>query len=130
MRVFETRWFTRFARSERISDRRLCEAIARAEQGSIDANLGGNLIKQRVARAGGGRSGGYRTLIAYQTTRRSVFLYGFAKNEQDNIGAGRLAELKILSRRFVSLTDVEIQNLLNAGELRELDYDGQDQQED
>lgn len=130
MRVFTTRWFTRFARGERISDRRLCEAIARAEQGSIDANLGGNLIKQRVARAGGGRSGGYRTLIAYQTARRSVFLYGFAKNEQDNIRAGRLAELKILSRRFVSLTDVEIQNLLNAGELRELDYEGQDQPED
>ena len=129
MKVFATRWFTRFARSEWMSDRHLCEAIARAEQGSIDAKLGGNLIKQRVARAGGGRSGGYRTLIAYQTVRRSVFLYGFAKNEQDNISSGRLAELKILSRRFVSLTDVEIRNLLNAGELRELDYAGQDQPE-
>jgi len=129
LRVFATRWFTRFARSERISDERLCEAIARAEQGSVDADLGGNLIKQRVARTGGGRSGGYRTLIAYQTARRSVFLYGFAKSEQDNIDARRLAELKTLSRRFISLTDAEIRNLLNAGEMREVDYEGQDEQE-
>ena len=58
MRIFATKWFTRFARSEGIGDQRLCEAIARAEQGSVDVDLGGNLIKQRVARAGGGRSGG------------------------------------------------------------------------
>ncbi len=129
MRVFATKWFTRFARSERISDERLCEAIARAAQGSVDADLGGSLIKQRVARAGGGRSGGYRTLIAYQTTRRSVFLYGFAKSERDNIDPRRLAELKTLARRFVSLTDAEIQNLLHAREMRELDYANRNQEE-
>lgn len=125
LRVFATKWFSRFARSEGISDERLCEAVTRAEQGSVDADLGGNLIKQRVARAGGGRSGGYRTLIAYQTARRSVFLYGFAKSERDNIEPKRLAELKTLARRFVSLTDGEILNLLNAGDMRELDYEGQ-----
>ena len=129
MRVFATKWFTRFARNERISDEQLCGAIARAEQGSVDADLGGHLIKQRVARSGGGRSGGYRTLIAYQTARRSVFLYGFAKSERDNVDAKRLAELKVLSRRLISLTDGEIRNLLEAGEWRELDYEGQDQQE-
>src|SRR5947209_323811 len=82
LRVFATKWFARFARSEGIGDQRLCEAIERAEQGSVDADLRGHLIKQRVARSGGGRSGGYRTLIAYQMARRSVFLYGFAKNER------------------------------------------------
>jgi len=39
-------------------DDRLCEAVERAESGLIDANLGGGLIKQRVARLGQGRSGG------------------------------------------------------------------------
>ena len=129
MRVFATKWFTRFARSESISDKRLCAAIARAEQGAIDADLGGNLIKQRVARAGGGRSGGYRTLIAYQSGRRSVFLYGFAKNERDNISPKRLAELKTLAKRLVSLTDTEVQNLVNAYEIRELDYHGQEHED-
>src|SRR6266581_4838241 len=99
LRVFATKWFVRFARSEQIRDDRLCEAVDRAEAGSIDADLGGDLVKQRVARAGGGRSGGFRTLIAYQGTKRSVFLYGFAKNERDNISPKKLAELKLLARR-------------------------------
>jgi len=129
LRVFATKWFARFARNEGISDERLCAAVTRAEHGSVDADLGGNLIKQRVARAGGGRSGGYRTLIAYQTARRSVFLYGFAKNERDNVSLRKLAELKLLARRFVSLTDAEIDALLNANEMRELDYHDQDQED-
>jgi hypothetical protein len=77
LRVFVTKVFARFARKERLDDERLCEAIGRAEHGSIDADLGASLIKQRVARQGGGRSGGYRTIIAFRAGKRSVFLYGF-----------------------------------------------------
>jgi hypothetical protein len=127
LRVFATKWFARFARDQGISDQRMCEAVARAEKGAIDADLGGNVIKQRVARTGGGRSGGYRTLIAYQASRRSVFLYGFAKSEQDNIHARRLAELKILAKRLVGLIDSEIDRLLDARDIRELDYHGQEE---
>jgi hypothetical protein len=64
LRVFATRVFARFAGKERLDDKHLLGAVARAERGLVDADLGGNLIKQRVARAGGGRSGGYRTVIA------------------------------------------------------------------
>ena len=85
MRVFTTRVFARFARKERLDDRQLYEAIARAERGLVDADLGGNLIKQRVARSGSGRSGGYRTVVVFRASQRSVFLYGFAKNERENI---------------------------------------------
>jgi hypothetical protein len=120
MRAFATKWFVRFARKERISDAQLCEAVARAERGSVDANLGGNLIKQRVARAGGGRSGGYRTVIAYRATRRSVFLYGFAKNERDNIEARELDGLKNLAQVFLNLSDEEIGKALDANEMKEL----------
>jgi hypothetical protein len=78
--------FARFARKERLNPPRLRDAITRAELGLIDAELGGGLIKQRVARSGGGRSGGYRTVIAFRAAQRAVFLYGFAKSERDNIG--------------------------------------------
>ena len=71
----------RYARRERITDRSLSEAIERATRGVIDADLGGGVIKQRVARAGQGRSGGYRMLVAYGAGSRAVFLYAFAKNE-------------------------------------------------
>ena len=62
--IFKTKLFARIARKERISDRSLAEAIERAERGLVDADLGGGLIKQRVAREGQGRSGGYRMLVA------------------------------------------------------------------
>jgi hypothetical protein len=94
LRVFTTKVFARFVRKERIEARRLCEAIMRAERGSIDAELGGYLIKQRVSRPGGGRSGGYRTLIAFRSSHRSVFLYGFAKSERDNVSDRELDDLK------------------------------------
>jgi hypothetical protein len=127
LRVLATKWFSRFARKERIVDRQLCEAVRRAEQGSLDGDLGGNLIKQRVARAGGGRSGGFRRLIAYQTRRRSVFLYGFAKSDRDNIDDKELADLRKLAKRFLSLTEGEIETALHESELKELPYDGEEE---
>lgn len=120
MRVFTTRVFARFARSERLNDKRLCEAVARAEQGLIDAELGGGLIKQRVARPGGGRSGGYRTVIAYRVAQRSVFLYGFAKNERDNVNDRELDDLKKLARLYLGYSDLQIAVALQAAELREV----------
>lgn len=120
MQVFVTKVFARFVRSERIDDARLCETVARAEVGSIDANLGGGIIKQRVARRGGGRSGGYRTVIAYQTSRRSIFLYGFAKSERDNISDRELADLKKLAKHYLSYDEARIATALASAELREV----------
>jgi hypothetical protein len=122
LRVFATRWFARFARAEQIGDDALSEAIARAEKRAIDADLGGHLIKQRVARLGGGRSGGYRTLIAYVAKRRGVFLYGFAKREMDNIDSRELADLKRLAGRFSIMTHEEIEVALRANEIKELRF--------
>ena len=120
MRVFVTKIFAQFARKERLDDARLCEAVTRAERGSVDAELGGNLIKQRVARPGAGRSGGYRTVIAYRAARRSVFLYGFAKSQRDNIDDRELDDLKKLARHYLSYTDEQIATAMNERELREV----------
>ncbi|MGJ0454975.1 MAG: type II toxin-antitoxin system RelE/ParE family toxin [Methylocystis sp.] len=123
MRIFKTKWFARFARKERVGDARLREAIDRAEKGGIDATLGGNLIKQRVARDGGGRSGGFRTIIAYRVKERSIFLYGFAKNERDNIDADDLEILKKLARQFLPMSVAEIERAIEEGELNEVEHD-------
>jgi hypothetical protein len=120
LRVFATKVFARFARSERLDDKRLCEVVERAERGLIDAELGGGLIKQRVARSGGGRSGGYRTVIAYRAAQRSVFLYGFAKNERDNINDRELDDLKKLARLYLGYSDAQIAVALQGAELREV----------
>jgi hypothetical protein len=80
----------REARRSGLSDDALREAVDRAESGAIDADLGGGLIKQRVARSGEGRSGGFRTVMAYWSGERAVFLHLFPKSRQSNIGPAEL----------------------------------------
>ncbi|MEQ1713246.1 MAG: type II toxin-antitoxin system RelE/ParE family toxin, partial [Hyphomicrobium sp.] len=115
MRVFKTRDFARFARKEGIDDARLCEAIERAERGLIDADLGGGVIKQRVARLGKGRSGGYRTLIAYRTKARTVFVYGFAKSDKDNVSTAELAALRRLATEYLGYNSKQVDTHLKDG---------------
>jgi hypothetical protein len=91
MRVFKTRPFVRFAGRERIADATLCEAVRRADRGLIDADLGGGVIKQRIARPGQGRSGGYRSIVLFRRGERAFFAYGFAKNDRANIRHDELA---------------------------------------
>jgi hypothetical protein len=123
MRVFATRSFTRFCRSELITDAALFEALKRAEAGLIDADLGGSLIKQRVARRGHGRSGGYRVIIAIKINHVAIFLLGFAKADQQNIGKRELDDLKDLARSFVSSGDTEWNLAIKTGAMTEIEYD-------
>ena len=118
--IFKTKLFSRFARKERISDRSLAEAIERAERGLVDADLGGGLIKQRVAREGQGRSGGYRMLVAYRVQGRAVFLYGFAKNEKDNIGPDELASLQEIAAAWLAADPKRMEAAIEATELQEV----------
>jgi hypothetical protein len=120
MRIFKTRWLARFARRERISDRSLRDAIDRAERGIIDADLGGGLIKQRVARSGQGRSGGYRMLLAYRAADRAVFLYGFAKSERENVDSDQLFELRKIASGWLEETVERIEQALEEDRLEEI----------
>ncbi len=123
MQIFTTRWLARFARQERIADKSLLEAIERAERGLIDADLGGGLIKQRVARQGQGRSGGYRMIVAYRQKNRAVFLYAFAKSERDNIDPDELAELRKVGLNWLNATSQTIADAIGDGLLKEVDSD-------
>lgn len=73
-----------------------------AERGLVDADLGGGIIKQRVARQGQGRSGGYRTLIAYRCGDFAVFLFGFAKSDRDNIDADELDDVQSIASQWLT----------------------------
>jgi hypothetical protein len=85
VRIYKSRCFQRFARKEGIADAVLREAVARAEKGQIDAELGGEVIKQRISRPGQARSKGYRTIILFRRGAKAFFVYGFAKSERANI---------------------------------------------
>jgi hypothetical protein len=123
VRIFKTKWLARFARRERIDDQSLRAAIERAEQGLIDADLGGGLIKQRVARPGRGRSSGYRMIVAYRVKHRAIFLLGFAKNERENIEDNELLSLREIAERWLAADGTRIQKEIGLGNLQEINHD-------
>ncbi|OOR99615.1 addiction module toxin RelE [Haemophilus paracuniculus] len=120
MRIFKTKAFAKFATKQQIDDCLLIEAIERADKGLIDADLGSNIIKQRVARQGQGKSGGYRTLIFYKINDNHFFVVGFAKNEKENIAESDLFSLKLLAKQYASFSPEQIEALIEKGVLIEV----------
>ena len=121
MRIYAIKGFERFRRKERIGKKVLVEAIDRVMSGLIDADLGGGLVKQRVARRGRGKRGGYRTIIAYHAGKRAVCLFGFAKNAKDNIAPDDLAHWRLIGADVLAATEKAIEQAITDGEMTEID---------
>ncbi len=130
MRIFTTKSFGRFCRKAGIPDQALDSAVQDLERGLIDGDLGGGVLKKRIARAGGGKSGGFRTLLAFRSGERTVFIFGFAKSDRDNISSSQLSSLKEASKVYLGLTDDEIEEALRAGALREVTYGEEENDEE
>ncbi|AMG45774.1 MULTISPECIES: type II toxin-antitoxin system RelE/ParE family toxin [Achromobacter] len=126
MRVFKNAWFERFARKQGIADQALLEAIEQAGLGLIDADLGGGVIKQRVARPGQGKSGGFRTIILYRTAERAFFVYGFAKSDRDNIDDDEKAEFKKAAVHVLGLSEEHLAELIQKGLFSEVHDHGEE----
>jgi len=118
--VFKTRLFQDWQKKEDISDKSLCAAVDEMSRGLIDANLGGGLVKKRIARPGAGKSSGFRTLLATNRNDRWVFVYGFAKNERDNIEHHEMQALKRLAAVLLGMDANAIDKLLADKELKEI----------
>lgn len=124
MRIFKNAWFERFARKQKLDDVALRDAIQRAEQGLVDADLGGGVIKQRVARPGQGKSGGYRTIILYRQAHRAFFVYGFAKSQQSNISDDEKAAFKQAAQHILDLSEEHLVEMIRRGQFSEVEDDG------
>ena len=120
MRVFKTKWFTRFAKKEGITDQKLLSAVAEIERGLVDAELGGGLVKKRVLRKGQGKRGGFRTILAYREKELSVFLYGFPKSSRSNLNTLELETYQRLAKIFFGLSAKGLEKAVSAQELEEL----------
>lgn len=120
MAIYKLKTFARFARGQNIDDANLAEAIYRAAGGLVDADLGGGLIKQRIARKGQGRRGGYRTIIAFRSGDFAVFLFGFAKSVEDNIDDRQLNVLRRAAALWLSADAAMIRKAVSEGELVEV----------
>lgn len=124
LRVFKNAWFGRFARKEKISADVLWEAVDRAERGLIDADLGGGVIKQRIARPGEGKSKGYRSIVIYRKEDKAFFVYGFPKSEISNIRDDEEEQFKKAAKFILALSDDQIRQLIEGGQFEEVMKDG------
>ncbi len=126
MRIFKNAWFERFSRKQGIANTALLEAIARAELGLLDADLGGGLIKQRVARSGQGRAGSFRTIILYRKAERAFFVYGFAKSDRDSIDSDEETAFKKAAQHVLRLSEEQLAALIDKGQLTEVHHHDQE----
>ena len=120
MWIFKNKAFAKFARKEQISDAKLWEAVTAAEKGNIDADYGGGVIKQRIARTNQGKSGGYRAIIYYRQADKAFFVYGFSKNARDNIEEDEERELKRQAKITFALSNEQLLKLLENGTYQEV----------
>lgn len=124
MRVFKNKAFSKWATKEGLGDEALLAAVGEMGRGLIDADLGGHVVKKRVALAGRGKSGGVRTLLAYRVGNKAFFVYGFAKNARANISADELKALKRLAKELLEYSDKALTKAIEHGALIEVENDG------
>jgi hypothetical protein len=108
VRIFKTQPFCRFVSKWSIHDAALRAAVAQIDRGLADAELGGGVFKQRIAREAGGKSGGFRVVVFYKPTRFALFVYGFSKNARDNITVPELRDFKRLAKVVLAYDDSAI----------------------
>jgi hypothetical protein len=120
VRVFKNSWFSRFAEKEAISDEELRAIVDQLEQGQADADLGGHVYKQRIARSGEGKSGGYRIIVFFRSGDKTFFQYGFSKSKRDNISGKKLRNYKIVAKAYLAMTEEQLKAALKAGEFIEI----------
>jgi hypothetical protein len=115
--IFASKAFRRFARRAKLEDVDLIRAAAAVTEGHCDADLGGGVFKQRIARRGGGKSGGLRTIVLFKLGGHCFFVHGFAKNAKANIAEGELSALRTLASVLLTLDDRDLEHACAAGEL-------------
>ncbi len=121
MQAFKIKAFSKWASGEGLCDDVLASAVVEMEKGLIDAKLGGQVVKKRVALPERGKRGSIRTLVAFRQGNKAFFIYGFAKNERANVSNKELRALKMLAKELMNYTTAALTKAMKAGELIEIE---------
>ena len=103
-----------------LTDAALCDAVKEMEQGLIDADLGGGVVKKRVALPGKGKSGGSRTIVAHRKKSHWFFVYGFEKNDRANITDREKVALQKLAADLFAYSKADLDALVAAKNVLEI----------
>ncbi len=120
MKIYKHRHFQQWAKSEKITDKALKNAVAEMNDGLHDGNLGSGLYKKRVAMPGQGKRGSYRTLLAFKNDEKAFFVYAYAKNVKANINVKERTIYKDLAKTLLVLSDKDLKELLKKQKLFEV----------
>lgn len=124
-RVFKTRAFNRWLRKTELTDTALSKAVSEMAKGLVDADLGGHVVKKRLAIPGRGKSSGARVLVGTNFTNRWFFMFGFKKSERDNIDRDELFVVQEAAKALLALKDEQIKTAIQDGALLEIQNDDQ-----
>ena len=125
-RVFKTRSFSRWMRKTELTDQALCAAVLEMERGLIDADLGGGVVKKRVALPGRGKSGGARMLVATNKGNRWFFVFGFEKNDRANVRGKEVEALQAIAADLLKLSSTQLDAHVEGEALQEICHDSQE----
>ena len=115
MLKLKTKWFHKWAKKNSISDNVLLKAIDSLINNLSVADLGGGLYKVRTPAIGKGKSGGFRTLVAYKEMDKAIFVFGFSKAEKDNLDEDELRSFKKLAKDLLQISTKEYLSLIELG---------------
>ena len=115
-----TKYFSKWARKQKLPEDELINALLEVEAGRYDAGLGGRLYKKRIRFKDMGKSGSGRTIICYKQADRAIFIHGFAKNEKSNLTSKELIAFKELARVLILLSESELESAILNGDFIEV----------
>jgi hypothetical protein len=84
-------------------------------------------VRDKARDLGQGKRGGFRLLAAFGANR-TVFLFGFAKNERENIEDAELTTLREIAATFLNASTEGIAQALRDGILVEVRYGGESEE--
>lgn len=122
-RLFRIKTFSRWMTKSNLTDKDLLKAVVEMNQGLIDANLGGNILKKRISIGHQGKQGGARTIVATNFLNHWFFLFAFAKNEKSNIDKSELKYFQEVAKSLLELSSKQLDTLVKAKELTEISND-------
>jgi hypothetical protein len=112
MKKLKTKWFNRWAKKQKLSNKKLLLVLSDMQNGLSSVNLGGGLYKVRVSLEHSGKSSAFRTIVVFRENDRAVMVYGFMKKEQENLPANELKSLKTLSKDILALSNEALENAI------------------
>lgn len=115
MDKLKTKWLSKWAKKCDIEDKSLMTAIENIKYNLSSVSLGSGLFKVRIASKYTGKSAGFRTLIVYAENERAVVIYGFSKNEQENLSKSELVAFKTLSKDILKQSDEDLKMAIQKG---------------